>query len=229
MRLNKKQCQRNQQLSDEELQRTQVLNLKDFKETARIERLSSKKPAIIVAAIGIFSIALGLAFPSIQSFSARKQAEEHKQEIEKRKIEEDEKKPVEETMKCRWQRLNNGNGTDEVIDITFNFKDNKLHSARKNYNLSKSVGVTEEPAELNSYLVALQSFLMQVSGYGVSVVSNANGSITTTDINYLLMDEATIPAKHKENYRFNVVNHANDTKETVEKTMTGLGYTCELD
>ena len=38
-----------QQMSEEELQRTQVLNFDTFKQVARYEKISSKKPAIIVA------------------------------------------------------------------------------------------------------------------------------------------------------------------------------------
>lgn len=227
MRLRKNQTQRNQQLSDDELQRTQVLNLQDFKETARIEKLSSKKPAIIVAAIGILSISLGLLFPSIQSLSTRKQVEETKKTIEKRKSEEEVKKVVEEEIICSYLNLNQGNGTDEAIDVTYKFKDNQLYTSKKEYKLVKSANVTEEPAELNSYLTALQSFLMKIQGYSVSVHTIDHGSITTTEVSYQILDPQKIPAAHQANYRFNVVAKANDSKEQVTKTMTSLGYTCK--
>ena len=42
------------QITPEELQKTLVLNLKDFEETARIEKITSKKPALTVALIGVF-------------------------------------------------------------------------------------------------------------------------------------------------------------------------------
>ena len=41
------------QMTPEELQRTQVINLKDVEEVVRIEKRTSKKPAIIVAIIGL--------------------------------------------------------------------------------------------------------------------------------------------------------------------------------
>ena len=172
MRLKKIQMQRNQQLSDEELQRTQVLNLQDFKETARIERATSKKPAIIFASIGVFLIALGMFFPSMQSLTARKEAESKRHEIEQRRTEVVE--VIEEQMTCYYKSLNNANGTDENINVTFTFKDNKLVSGTKAYILTKSAGVAEEPPELSSYLAALQSFLIQITGYNVSVQTVAN-------------------------------------------------------
>ena len=203
MRLRRREGQRNQQLSDEELQRTQVLNLQDFKETARIERVTSKKPAIAAASLGILLIAIGVFFPTMQSFTARREAESKKQTIERRQ--RDVVKVVEEQVTCHFENLNNPNGTDENINVTFTFKDDKLTSSTKAYILSKSAGVQEEPAELSSYLSALQSFLIKISGYNVSVQTVSNGSITTTEVDYTLVDMTQIPAQHQANYRFNVL------------------------
>ena len=223
MRLRKK-GQRNAQVSDEELQRTQVLNLIDFKETARIERITSKKPAAILAILGVCLIALGLFFPAMQSLSTR-------HEVQKRvePVEEEDVKVVEETMICHWEKLNNPNGTDENIDVTFNFRDDKLTSSKKDYKLTKSTTATTEPTELQSYLTALQSFLMQTSGYSVSVKTIDNGSITTTEVDYTLLDPTKIPAAHQSNYRFDVKNKKDDSKDTVKKSMTALQYKCNLD
>ena len=231
MRLFKRnQTQRNQQLSDDELQRTQVLNLQAFKETARIEKLSSKKPAIIMAVIGVLSISLGLAFPAIQSLSTRQNAEKNQQNtLKRRQSEETIKKVVEEEMICTHQDLNKPNGTDEVIDVTYKFKDDKLYASKKEYKLVKSAAAPTDPAELGSYLTALQSFLMQINGYSVTVQTIEHGSITTTEVNYTIIDLARVPESHKTNYRFDIPNQNNDSKETVKTTMTGLGYTCRQE
>ena len=220
-----KKGQRNGQLSDEELQRTQVLNLKDFKETARIERIGSKKPSAILAFLGVLLIAVGVSFPAMQSMTTRHEVQARKEIREEQKTEKT--KVVEEEMKCNWQRLNNANGTDEAITVTFNFKDDKLTSSVKDYKLTKSATATTEPAELTSYLTALQSFLMQINGYSVSVEKIENGSITTTSVDYTLLDINTVPAMHQQNYRFDIKSQANDSKETVKTTMVTLGYTCE--
>ena len=73
-------------MSQEELQRTQVLNLKDVQETVKYEKLHSKKPAIIVAIIGIVCLSIGSSFAFIQSMSARKAAKDAKIESESRKF-----------------------------------------------------------------------------------------------------------------------------------------------
>ena len=223
MRLRKKDSKRNQQLSDEELQRTQVLNLVDFKETARIERITSKKPSAILAILGVFFIAIGLTFPAVQSLSTRHEVQKRVEPVE----EKEETKVVEETVLCHYEKLNNPNGTDENIDISYNFRDDKLATSTKEYKLTKSATAKEEPGELASYLAALQSFLMQVSGYSVSVQTIDNGSITTTAVDYSLLDMTKVPAQHQSNYRFDVPNKANDSKDTVIKAMTAKGFTCK--
>ena len=219
-----KAMKRNQQISDEELQRTQVLNLKDFKETARIERATSKKPAAFFAVLGMLLIAIGIALPAVQSLSTRKEVQARKTEIENHKSEP--VKVVEEDMLCQYTKLNNPNGTDENIEVSFHFKDDKLVTSTKKYILTKSATATEEPHELSSYLSALQSFLMQISGYSVSVQTIDHGSITTTEVDYNLLDISTIPQQHQANYRFNVLHRVNDSKESVKTSMTNIGYTC---
>ena len=217
--------QRNEQLSDEELQRTQVLNLQDFKETVRIDRITSKKPAIFAATIGILLIVLGLAFPTMQSLTTRQKTQARKQQIDEKVKKE--VKVVEEDVVCHWEKLNNPNGTDENIDVTFHFRDDKLVSSTKAYKLTKTPTYQGTPGELASYLQALQSFLMQISGYSVSVQTIDNGSITTTTVDYNLVDVTKIPAAHQSNYRFNVLHRANQSKEEVKASMIAISYKCE--
>lgn len=218
-----KKQRRNQHISDEELQRTQVLNLQSFKETAQFEKSTSKKPAIISATIGVLLIAIGIALPTVQSLQARLKIDEPK--VEKRVKE----KPqvIEEEVVCQLAKLNNPNGTDEIIAVDFNFKNDKLSSSTKDYKLIKSENQKDDPYELTSYLEALQSFLIQISGYSVSVQTIEHGSITTTKVDYALLDKAQIPAQHQSNYRFDVIHTSNSTKEEVITSMSNIGYTCE--
>ena len=49
-----------QPMTQEELQRTQVLNLQEVEKVAKIEKSTSKKPALFFALLGILSITLGM-------------------------------------------------------------------------------------------------------------------------------------------------------------------------
>ena len=68
MNQNNKQIQQSgSQVSQEELAKTQVLNLNDVKALAKYEKKISKKPAILFAIAGLLSISLGFAYPNIMA------------------------------------------------------------------------------------------------------------------------------------------------------------------
>ena len=76
-------------ITTEELQKTQVINLKDLEEVARIEKRTSKKPAILLAILGLTFLLLGSGVQI--AFSLRDKKEEEKI-IEQRKEENSVKK-----------------------------------------------------------------------------------------------------------------------------------------
>ena len=160
-----------------------------------------------------------------QSLSAKMKNDNEKIE----QIVEDKKEPVEETVTCTFRNLNQPSGIDELINVEFNFKDDKLYTSKKDYAIVKSASATTEPADIANYATAVQSFLMQTSGYTVSFKAIENGSITTTEVNYTIIDLARVPETHKTNYRFDIPNKNNDSKETVKTTMAALGYTCRQE
>ena len=102
-----------QQLSEEELQRTQVLNFDDFKETEKKKKIGNKKPAIIIAIIGIVSILLGTNYNGIKSLVSKKN-EEPKQNVQTRKQEKKEEK-----VKINCTKSNDN--SDELVEVTPNF------------------------------------------------------------------------------------------------------------
>ena len=217
-------------MTPEELQRTQVLNLDDVKATARIERLSSKKPAALVASFGVLLIAVGFFFPTIQYFATRHASESNETVYR----EEDEEKeevvvtPVKETLSCSLSKLNNPNGTDEILTVTYTFENNVIQTYTKEYTLRQSEGVTETPAELGSYLEALEPFLAkQVPGYVMTLQQIANGSVTKTTVNYNELDYTQIPVENQANYRFDVPFQATTPLNDVRSGLITQGYTCE--
>ena len=217
-------------MTPEELQRTQVLNLDDVKATARIERLSSKKPAALVASFGVLLIAVGFFFPTIQYFATR-HASESNETVYREEDEEEEEvvvTPVKETLSCSLSKLNNPNGTDEILTVTYTFENNVIQTYTKEYTLRQSEGVTETPAELGSYLEALEPFLAkQVPGYVMTLQQIANGSVTKTTVNYNELDYTQIPVENQANYRFDVPFQATTPLNDVRSGLITQGYTCE--
>ena len=69
------EIERVNKLSPEELQKTQVLNLKDVEEAVRIEKRTSKKPAIILGIVGITLLLFGSGFQIATALKEKKQEE----------------------------------------------------------------------------------------------------------------------------------------------------------
>ena len=215
-----------QQMTPEQLQRTQVLNFDDFKATARIEKISSKKPAAVLALLGVLLIALGLFFPTIESLSGEGIDDgyaEYREDGHPTVAD-----PQKDEFTCVFKNLNKDNGCDEIITVKYTFLDKVLKTCSKEYMLKQSDGVTETPGELNGYLNALEPFLAKkVTGYTMSLQQITNGSITTTIVDYDTLDYAAIPLEFQTNYRFDVPFQSTATILEVKAGLKELGYVCE--
>ena len=211
-----------QQMTEEELQRTQVLNFDTFKQVARYEKVSSKKPAIIVALIGILSIIIGGTYPVVQSQIAKK-GQESKSSVQARKKD---KKPIATELNCTQSTTLVASGLDQVINIKYNFIDNKLTSFTKELTLTISAGSAIGPTELQNFITALQPILVQKEGYSVTVKQIENGVVTNTSVDYKTIDINSLPELNQQNTYFNVVYLADTNMEAIKEDMTNQNYIC---
>ena len=211
-----------QQMTEEELQRTQVLNFDTFKQVARYEKISSKKPAIIVALLGVLAIVIGGTYPLVQSQMTKKE-QESKSSIQARKKD---KKPVASELTCTQTTSLVANGLDQAINIKYNFIDNKLTSFTKELTLTISPGSTIGPSELQNFIIALQPFLVQKEGYSVTVKQIENGVVTNTSVDYKNLDINTLPEINQQNVYFNVIYLADSNRESIKQDMTNQNYIC---
>lgn len=210
-----------QQLSEEELQRTQVLNLDDFRSVARIEKIGSKKPAIIVALIGAFSIIAGTAFPAIQSYNARKKAEQEGHVIVARK--EDDEDTTSQLV-CTYESIVQESGYKETYEKRYTFEDDKLVS------LEKEVQVTAIVESANQFIAyyknVLMGYLVETGGYSLTIKDVPNGVSTVAKINYESLDKTLIPQQNETNIRFGSEYEKGTTKEKVKSTNETAGFIC---
>lgn len=211
-----------QQMSEEELQRTQVLNFDTFKQVARYEKISSKKPAIIVALLGVLAIVIGGTYPIVQSQMA-KSNEKNKSTVQARKREV---KPVTSELTCTQTTPSVGNGLDQTITIKYNFIDNKLTSFTKELNLGLTAGTTTGQVALQDFINALQPFLVQKDGYSVTAKKIENGVVTTTSVDYKTVDINSLPEINQQNGYFNVMYLADTNMEAIKQDMTNYNYIC---
>ena len=102
------------ELTPEELQKTQILNLNELQKTIRFEKITSKKPALIVAVLGIFLLIFGATFQIATSLNSNRK-------VEKRKVEPN-PTIVETSLSCVKTTLNNPDGTDTTYSIDYYFE-----------------------------------------------------------------------------------------------------------
>ena len=210
-----------QQMTEEELQRTQVLNFDDFKQVARYEKISSKKPAIIVALLGILALIVGGGYPVVQSQMAKKTEEQMNSTVQSRKKTTE----VEKTkLTCVRSKAGILTGVDETLTIVYNFEDDKLTSFTKDLVLMKTSETGQ--TSLQGYLTALEPYLIQQDGYKMSVKQIDNGVSTLTSVDYKNLDVNKVPELNQQNPYFNIIYIADTKKEAINQDMTNQGYIC---
>lgn len=212
------------QMTQEELQRTQVLNLKDVEETVRIEKSTSKKPAIVVATIGVLSILFGTAFPVVQTLSTKPKNDTHNNaKVEKKRVIN-----PETTLNCTFTKLNNADGTDTILNANYTFNYDKLIKAEKTFTINPTVGNPLGPTTVQAYITGYQPFLVeQIAGYQMSATPTGNGLIVKSLVDLTVFNPTTLPTLHQGNIATNVEYAVNTEKEAIYKDLTAKGFTCQ--
>ena len=183
----------------EELQRTQVLNLKDVEETVRFEKSISKKPAMIIAIIGAIFLTLG---STLQIAKTMKKSVEPK--VEKREISKEKEiqtvAPV--ILECQNVQTNNPEGTNATFTIDYTFSNYKLTSFTKKYVLEVIEGNQIGPQTIQQYIVGYSDFMNPVHGYSISVTPNETQTVLTAVVSADLekIDMTTFPEMQKKSY-----------------------------
>ena len=208
-------------MTQEELQKTQVLNLQEVEEAARYEKRTSKKPAIIAGIIGAFLLLFGGSFQVIHSYIAK---QEEARMIEKRTTAVEVKT---ETMVCSKTTVGNGNGTDNVFTIKYVLEDGKLIEFTKSFSVTPTPGNPKGTQGIAGYLQAYKSFMNPTTGYKVSVVENDKGFVTTTEVDLEKLSMDNLNPQQQKHQSTSVDYQFNTSREQIETDMTTQGFTCK--
>ena len=215
--------QRSQQMTQEELQKTQVLNLKDVEEAARFERITSKKPAIIVAAIGVLSIMFGATFGVVQTLTTEPTIKDNSNSTtEKRQV-----LTQTDSLNCTLSLLNNADGTDQIYNVVYTFKDNKLTNFVRTSSVAPTPGSIVGVNSLTGFKAALPPLLMHLPGYESVVDPSGNGLIITTTVDYSKLDLSTFPDAQQTIPYTKIEYIAGTDKASIQADALAKGYTCQ--
>ena len=157
-------------LTKEELQQTQVLNFQEVQKTIRFEKITSKKPAILIAILGVISLLVGGSFQIATSLKT-------KPDIQKREV----KKVIEvKNLNCVKTTLNNPDNTDTVYNITYKFENDKLVGYTKEYSVNAVTGKEDGKKSIEKYINEYKSLLNDSEGYTIDITSTENTTVTVT-------------------------------------------------
>lgn len=209
-------------MTPEELQKTQVLNLAAVEEIADFEKRTSKKPAIILAVLGLLSITFGGTFSIVQTLTTKPTPVEHV--VQRKEI-------VEETSKelnCIKTEVNKDDGTDTVYNIVYTFEDENLKSFQKTFSITQTAGNPTGAQTILGYTNGYEPYKYADEGYKVNVQSTPTTVIATTTVD--LTDEklATEYPAFQQTHFSTKVDFELDTKlETIQAVSTQNGFICE--
>lgn len=227
--MRKKQSSNNQQMSREELTRTQVLNLSDFERVAKYEKSVSKKPAIFLFVLGMFCIIAGLSYNSIMAFVIDKITPPAPQVSKRITENKDLIETKNDTVTCHYTSIDANAGTELILDLNLIFYNNILDTCVKNMSFVTSLGkeTTGQPV-VDYYYPIFKSFEeMTIPGYISKTNLINNGFETKTTMDLKTVNVESLTDQHKAYPATTVDFIYGEDKETATQRAISYGYTCE--
>ena len=216
--------QQTRTLTQEELQKTQVLNLKDVEEAVRYEKSISKKPAIIVAVFGMIILLLGVTVQVSNTLKAKAENER----VEKRiAAEKKEKRNPISNMDCVLNSPNNPDGTDTVFDINYKFENGKMIGFTKTFTVNVTPNNPLGVTAVQNYITAYQAFMNPTEGYQITVTPNETGLVTTVVVDSLKLKVEQLNPIQSQHFSTSVDYVLYTDKNDISSVMSAQGYACK--
>ena len=207
------------ELTREELQQTQVLNLQEVQKAIHYEKVTSKKPAILVAIIGIISLLLGGSLQIANILSPKPQ------NVQKRDTKQNVVVETQE-LSCIKTTLNNVDSTNNIYNIVYKFENEKLVEVTKEYNISAIPGKEEGKKSIEKYTTEYESLLNDTPGYKINLTSTSNTMITIkVVIDYKKLDLTKLNEVQQTRSFTKVDYNKNTSYETIRSEAISQGFT----
>jgi len=210
-----------QELTKEELQQTQVLNFQELQETVKEEKRSSKKPAVLIALIGIGSLIFGGSLQIADVLGSQPQSVQQRNTTQNTKIEI-------KDLNCTKTSLNNADGTNTIYKIVYNFENKKLVGATKEYNISVTPGKEEGKKAIAQYAKEYENLVNEAPGYKIKITSTSDTSINIkVVIDYKKLDLTKLNEIQSTKPYTKVDYNRNASYYTIKSEVIGQGFTVE--
>lgn len=210
-----------QELTKEELQQTQVLNFQEVQNTIHFEKKTSKRPAILVATIGIISLLFGGSLQIAASLNpnhenVQKRDTKHNTIVEKKEL------------KCIKTTLNKQDDTNTIYDIEYKFENDKLVGFNKEYSISAVPGKENGKKSIEGYIKEYENLLNEIDGYSIDISSTSNTMITIkVSVDYKKLNLTKLNQIQQSKSFTKVDYNKNTSYETIRSEAITQGFTVE--
>lgn len=227
--MRKKQSNNDQQMSREELTRTQVLNLSDFERVAKYEKSVSKKPAIFLFVLGMFCIIAGLSYNSVMAFVIDKITPPAPQVSKRITENKDLIETKNDTVTCHYNSINDEVGTELILDLNLIFYNNTLDTCVKTTNFVTRLGKEETGQPVVDYYYQIFKTFEDIAIPGYTSKTNLinNGFETKVTMDLKTINVESLTDQHKAYPGTTVDFIYGEDKETATQRAISYGYTCE--
>ena len=215
-----------ERLAKEELTKTQVLNLQELERVASYEKKVSKKPALILAILGVMCITIGASYNNVISIFG-KSSNEATTNVAHKEIETT-IDPV-ATINCQYATVDPTQGFDMAVNMTLILKNGKLSNYTKVMDVTPTIGQEIlAQSTIPPLFAAYQNFeSLVIPGYKILSTAKGSGFETVVAIELNQLDATQLTIYHEQNVVTKVEFALDDSKDAIIQKAKTLGYLCQ--
>ena len=228
MEQNINQVQQSSQVSQEELAKTQVLNLTDVEELAKYERTTSKRPALLFAIAGVLSLVLGFSYSNIMALVDSMPTYTKNFDAVPVFREPVSHNVILNKTSCKYTSPENPDGT--IGKVTYNLVFNDLDELQKYTMTLEMDPIQGNPNGLLSVQTIYNAYraldIIPLEGYKSTTIYTDTGMKTIIEVDLTKFNPTTLTDAHNANYFAKVPYTLGTAKELIIQQLTTSNYTC---
>ena len=218
---------------DLELTKTLVLNFNEVEDIAKFEKKTSKKPAIIIAIIGLFAIFTGVIYPSVYSMVKK----DNNISSDSKLRENTEVVNISDGLTCMKADTDSVNLLTNTTTYNFKFDKNGLSNYEKTLNIaSTNPSLVETPKvmiDINSMVDPL--IITPITGYtlyksmkndatNVNIVNNYTVKLV---VDFTTFNSNSLSDQYNANDFFRVIYKKGDSFNNIKNSLSNMGCNCK--
>lgn len=218
---------------DLELTKTLVLNFNEVEDIAKFEKKTSKKPAIIIAIIGLFAIFTGVIYPSVYSMVKK----DNNISSDSKLRENTEVVNISDGLTCMKTDTDSVNLLTNTTTYNFKFDKNGLSNYEKTLNIaSTNPSLVETPKvmiDINNMVDPL--IITPITGYtlyksmkndatNVNIVNNYTVKLV---VDFTTFNSNSLSDQYNANDFFRVIYKKGDSFNNIKNSLSNMGYNCK--